>query len=241
MRFLLIAACLLASFASSEAAAKNGKVKLMKDGTLACVDSSGTIVEGPTGKWRTNTPTTIGNACESMNKAVVPPGDVLDGFDGPRIDVRIGYDAIGLDGNPDLPAISNGVSYGLEAGYDWPIGNRFVAGAYLRYEFSNYGSCDSPICLREDGNPGAGGRVGIAASNLLFYGKLGYARIGVESFNARGRVTTSRSGIEGGLGLNVGLDRRIYGLAEANYADFGDIQGAGLHRWQFAAGAGLRF
>lgn len=239
MRFLLITLCLLVSFASSEAAAK-GTVKLMADNTLACVDSSGHMITGRTGRWRTTTPATVGNECEAI-RPDVPPRDILEVFDGPRIDVRIGYDRTGLNGNPDVLAIANGVSYGLEAGYDFAIGDRFVAGAYLRYEISNYGSCDSPICLRENGNPRAGARVGIAASNLLFYGKLGYARIGVESFNASGRVTTNRSGFEGGLGLNVGLDHRIYGLAEVNYADFGEVQGGDLHRWQFAAGAGLRF
>lgn len=74
---LLLLGALVASLPVGAAEAKEkGKVTKMKDGTLGCVDSSGTMVEGPTGRWRTKYPATVGADCEAALKVV--RGDVLN-------------------------------------------------------------------------------------------------------------------------------------------------------------------
>jgi outer membrane immunogenic protein len=163
-------------------------------------------------------------------------------FDGPRLEARIGWETPTVSEDGDVFKIESDVSFGGEVGFDLRAGDSVVVGPFATYEFSNVNICDGGDCLSENGNLAAGLRVGVALSpTTLVYGKLGYSRI---SFDATsGGVTESDhdEGIGGAIGVNLNFGRNVYGLIEANYADYGKFFGINLQRRQVAAGVGLRF
>src|SRR5688572_27017309 len=108
----------------------------------------------------------------------VPGAAYANDFDGPRAEARIGWETPTVSEDGDVFKIDSAVSYGGEVGFDLALGKTVVAGPYATYEFSSVDLCDGGDCLREDGNLGVGGRLGVALDKkALIYGKLGYARI----------------------------------------------------------------
>jgi outer membrane immunogenic protein len=162
-------------------------------------------------------------------------------FDGVRLEVRLGYETPTVSDDNDVYKIGSAVSYGGEAGFDLRVGNRVVVGPYATYEFSSVDLCDGADCLSEDGNLGAGLRVGVVAGRTLIYGKLGYARIRFTATSGNVTASDSDDGIQGAIGVNFNLGRNFYGLAEVNYADYGRFEGINLQRRHVAAGLGVRF
>ena len=162
-------------------------------------------------------------------------------FDGVRFEARLGYETPTVSEDGDAYKIGSAVSFGGEAGFDLRVGNSVVMGPYATYEFSSVDLCDGGDCLSEDGNLGAGVRVGVVAGRTLIYGKLGYARIRFTASSGTFTGSESESGVQGAIGVNVNFGRNVYGLAEINYADYGSFAGINLQRRHVAAGVGFRF
>jgi len=162
-------------------------------------------------------------------------------FDGVRLEARLGYETPTISDNNNVYKIGSAVSYGGEAGFDIRAGNNVVVGPYVTYEFSSVDLCDGADCISEDGNLGAGLRVGVVAGRTLIYGKLGYARIRFTATSGGISASESDNGIQGAIGVNFNLGRNFYGLAEINYADYGRFEGINLQRRHVAAGIGVRF
>lgn len=163
-------------------------------------------------------------------------------FDGIRIEARLGYETPTISEDGDVYKIGSAVSYGGEVGVDFKLGDRVVAGPYTTYEFSSVELCDYGECLKEEGNLGAGLRLGYAVSpTFLVYGKLGYASITFKAETSFGSASDSKGGVQGAIGTDVNFGKNFYGFAEVNYADYGKFYGINLQRRHVAAGVGFRF
>lgn len=163
-------------------------------------------------------------------------------FDGVRLEARLGYETPTVSDNNNVYKIGSAVSYGGEAGFDLRVGNNVVVGPYATYEFSSVDVCDGADCLSEDGNLGVGARLGFVAGRTLIYGKLGYARIRfTASTGGVNAGSDSQGGVQGAIGVNLNFGRNLYGMAEINYADYGEFAGINLQRRHVAMGLGIRF
>ena len=168
--------------------------------------------------------------------------DATPHFNGVRAEARLGWETPTVSESGNVFKIDSAVSYGGEAGFDVRLGQKVVAGPYAAYEFSSVKLCDGANCLREDGNLGVGGRIGVAVGpKVLVYGKLGYARIRFTASSGGVTGSDSAEGVQGAIGLNLNLSRNVYGLAEINYADYGKFAGVNLQRRHVAMGIGMRF
>lgn len=163
-------------------------------------------------------------------------------FDGVRIEARLGYETPTVSEDGDVYKIGSAVSYGGEAGFDFKLGDKVVAGPYATYEFSSVKLCDGGDCLKEEGNLGVGARVGFVVSpQVLVYGKLGYASIKFKASDGFSSASDTKGGVQGALGVDVNFGKNFYGLVEFNYADYGKFYGINLQRRHVAAGVGVRF
>lgn len=163
-------------------------------------------------------------------------------FDGVRIEARIGYETPTISDSGNVYKIGSAVSGGGEIGFDLKAGKSVVVGPYAVYEFSSVKLCDGPDCLKENGNLGVGGRIGVAVSDkALIYAKAGYARIAFSANTAFGTGSTSKDGVQGAIGVDYTFGKNVYGLLEFNYADYGKFFGVNLQRRHVAAGVGVRF
>ena len=177
----------------------------------------------------------------AQDAAPAAPASPASQFAGVRLEARLGYETPTVSEDNNVYKIGSAVSYGGEAGFDVRVGNNVVMGPYATYEFSSVELCDGGDCLSEDGNLGAGVRVGVVAGRTLIYGKLGYARIRFTASSGTFTGSESESGVQGAIGVNVNFGRNVYGLAEINYGDYGSFAGINLQRRHVAAGVGFRF
>lgn len=162
--------------------------------------------------------------------------------DGVRLEARIGYETPTVSGGGQIYKIGSAVSYGGEIGFDLKTGKNVTIGAYGVYEFSSVSLCDTGGCLKEDGNLGAGARLGFVASpKVVLYLKAGYGRISFKGTGTAAGFKQSKDGIQGAIGINVNLNRNVYAMAEMNYADYGQAFGTNLQRRHVSAGLGFRF
>ena len=163
-------------------------------------------------------------------------------FDGVRAEARIGYETPTISDSGNVYKIGSAVSGGGEIGFDLKAGKSVVVGPYAVYEFSSVKLCDGPDCLKENGNLGVGGRIGVAVSDkALIYAKAGYARIAFSANTAFGTGSTTKDGVQGAIGVDYTFGKNVYGLLEFNYADYGKFFGVNLQRRHVAAGVGVRF
>lgn len=163
-------------------------------------------------------------------------------FDGVRIEARIGYETPTISDSGNVYKIGSAVSGGGEIGFDLKAGKSVVVGPYAVYEFSSVKLCDGPDCLKENGNLGVGGRIGVAVSDkALIYAKAGYARIAFSANTSFGTGSTTKDGVQGAIGVDYNFGKNVYGLLEFNYADYGKFFGVNLQRRHVAAGVGVRF
>ena len=163
-------------------------------------------------------------------------------FDGIRAEARLGYETPTVSDSGAVYKIGSAVSGGGEIGFDLKAGKSVVVGPYAVYEFSSVKLCDGADCLKENGNLGVGGRLGVAVSDtVLLYAKAGYARIGFSANTAFGTGSTTKDGVQGAIGANLNVGKNVYGMVEFNYADYGKFFGVNLQRRHVAAGVGVRF
>jgi outer membrane immunogenic protein len=163
-------------------------------------------------------------------------------LDGVRAEARIGYETPTVSDSGSIYKIGSAVSYGGEIGFDAKLGKSVQAGPYAVYEFSSVSLCSGGACLNEQGNLGAGLRLGfVASSKVVVYAKAGYARISFKASAGGLSATDSKDGVQGALGVDVNLSKHVYLMAELNYADYGKFAGVNLARRHVAAGVGFRF
>jgi outer membrane immunogenic protein len=164
-------------------------------------------------------------------------------FTGARVEARVGWETPTVSSEGEVFKIGQAVSFGGEAGFDFQLGERVVAGPYATYELSGVEACADEDCLEIDDNLGAGVRVGYqAAQNGLVYVKLGYARMGL-TLSAEGESASGHlEGFQGALGYEMNFGGGpLYGRIEANYADLGSLGGINFQRRHVALGLGARF
>jgi outer membrane immunogenic protein len=167
---------------------------------------------------------------------------LADTFAGPRLEARIGWETPTISGDGDVYKIGSAVSFGGEVGYDIAAGSKVTVGPYLAYEFSSVDLCDGGDCLSVEGNLGAGARIGFALSpKAAVYGKIGYAKIGIEASSGTVSASDSKGGVQGALGTEFAIGKVVYASVEASYADYGKFYGINLQRRHVAAGLGIRF
>src|SRR3954454_3069596 len=80
---------------------------------------------------------------------------------GVRAEARIGYETPPVSDNTGIYKIGSAVSYGGEIGFDLKVGSKVQVGPYAVYEFSSVKLCNGGACIKEDGNLGVGGRIGV--------------------------------------------------------------------------------
>jgi outer membrane immunogenic protein len=202
--------------------------------------------------------------------AVPAQAESLTGF---RVEGRIGWESVSAStkiANPDddededgdeLLTVSddeNGINYGIEAGYDVPVGEWMTLGAYGGVELSDMDRCaeiagDDLGCVGTGRNFTAGVRAGFAVSpTFLVYAKGGYSNGKVEFSYDFAETSQTRDGYHLGGGVELAFTSALYGKVEYVYTDYGtarflsadeDLPGAavGLSRHQVSAGIGLRF
>lgn len=164
-------------------------------------------------------------------------------FAGPRIEARLGYETPTVsDGSGGIWKIGSAVSYGGEIGFDIRAGKNVVVGPYANYEFSSVSLCDAGDCLNETGNLSVGGRLGVVVgTKTLVYAKAGYASITLEAKSGSLSESESKGGVQGALGVEIGLGKSAYAFVEGSYADFGTFYSINLQRRHVAGGLGIRF
>lgn len=160
---------------------------------------------------------------------------------GVRLEARIGYETPTVSDDSGIYKIGSAVSYGGEAGFDVRV-KKVTIGAYAVYEGSSVSVCDGVDCLKENGNFGAGGRIGfIVSPKVVLYAKAGYARISFNASSGGATADAHKDGVQGALGVDVNLSKNVYVMGEFNYADYGSFYGINLQRRHVAAGVGVRF
>ena len=176
----------------------------------------------------------------------------LSGF---RIEGRAAWEQVGADTslpNPDddededgdefLTASDddNGVTYGIELGYDLQVGSGLVLGAYAGAEISDSRMCtelveDDMACADLERTFTVGARAGVPlGESSMIYAKGGYSHgkfdvaydpdVTDNDDDEPGEIaefSKSRGGFHVGGGVEVGLTQAIYGKLEYVYTDYG--------------------
>ena len=159
-------------------------------------------------------------------------------FTGVHAEVITGYDVVDADGTDS----SDGILYGLNAGYDFAMGGVILG---LEGEIA-----DSSTKRRfaggrtvTDRDLYVGARIGLPLGDrALAYGKVGYTNARFESEVAAGEAGTISShanadGIRLGAGLEYRLSDMLFLKGEYRYSNYE----AGLSRHQVVTGIGARF
>jgi outer membrane immunogenic protein len=192
-----------------------------------------------------------------------------DSVSGLRVEGRVGLDinevSADYDDGVDIFEGSDSQSdlgYGAEIGYDFPVGDRFVVGAYAGVDLSDAEYCSEILgndvgCIDQGRNITLGVRAGVPfGTNALAYAKGGYSngRINVsyedfddvlDDFDAGDEV----DGFHLGAGVEFGLGENLYLKGEYVYTNYNgggyedtDIEfNTDLTRHQIMAGVGFRF
>lgn len=148
-----------------------------------------------------------------------------------HLEARFGLDNISASQSDlDISSDETGLSYGVEAGFDFGNGG-IVYGPYASFDASSIDGADYGL--------GLGLRAGAHVSpTVLVYGKGGYV-LGKAAGEENG-------GYQLGAGLEFDVGPRLYVKGEALYSDFGSVASVygydiDLERFQGLAGIGVRF
>jgi outer membrane immunogenic protein len=172
------------------------------------------------------------------------PNPNLGGF---HVDGIVGWDHPSIQGEH-----SDGVTYGIGAGYDFQAGNaifgveaeasdstadRTVNGAVI---------AGDSLRVRAGRDLYVGGRVGFGVGgNSLIYAKAGYTNARVRADYDDGTAATANDfvqrtnldGIRAGVGAQIGVGSNAYLRTEYRYSNYQD----GVDRHQVVGGFGVRF
>jgi len=164
-----------------------------------------------------------------------------------HVDAIVGYDRSNIEDEG-----TNGVLYGVGAGYDFRAGNA-VLGIEGEASDSTSNECfttgaivGDELCVGAGRDLYVGGRVGaIVGNNTLLYAKAGYtnARVNVaydDGTAATGPDFDGHSNLDGvrvGGGAQFGIGPNTYIRTEYRYSNYQD----GFDRHQVVGGFGFRF
>jgi len=173
-----------------------------------------------------------GPALAQDTAAASPGTDGGSTFAGPRAEIFGGYEQNqsrfrGTAGVPVTGKRNKGsATAGVELGYDFPIGDRFVAGPLASYSINTTSgsSCvgSTTACLRPQMDWSAGARVGAKMGDkALVYAKGGYVdtQIGTRQLIAGSTIGGHDwwSGWRAGVGAEYAVAPHAYVKAEYNY------------------------
>lgn len=164
-----------------------------------------------------------------------------------RIEGLVGYDRANIEDEG-----TDGVVYGVGAGYDFQAG-RALIGVEAEATDSTADECVGDVVIQGDAlcvgagrDLYVGGRVGaLVGNNVLLYGKAGYtnARVSLDYDDGTASTTadlsdhTNLDGVRVGGGAQVGLTANTYVRTEYRYSNYQD----GVDRHQLVGGVGFRF
>lgn len=170
-------------------------------------------------------------------------------FAGPRVEAVVGLDqlrfdlaSIGGDGR----AKQADLGYGIALGYDVPVTPTLLIGVEGGVNLSDIravtGTATDGGELRQRRELTLAGRISTPlASNLLLYGKAGYANLQLRESTTVASATTSATrdldGVLLGTGIEVKVTPNAYWKSEYRYTDYAD----GHISNKVTTGIGLRF
>ena len=194
-----------------------------------------------------------------MNKfiSIIATGTALAAFATPasaaitggRVEAVLGWDHASVDFDEfgaDVGLNSDGVAFGLGAGYDFGVGATTSIGVDIEATESTAeldltdGTDSVEISLGRDLY--AGGRITFAVSpNANVYVKAGYTNARIKATLTEGTVVTSESanadGLRGGIGAQFAIGGNAYVGGEYRYSNYE----ADFSRHQVLATLGFRF
>jgi len=157
-------------------------------------------------------------------------------FTGPRAEIFGGWDRVGVrarydDGTTRVTdkGHTDGATAGALIGYDFPIGDRLVAGPFGSIAFSTAKECfhgsDTVACLRAGREIEGGARIGAKMGDkMLVYAKGAYVNGQIRATVADGldyyKAHANRDGWRAGAGVEFALNRHAYLKAEYDYTRF---------------------
>jgi len=192
-------------------------------------------------------------AAASVPAAAQEAAPAAPPFAGLHVEGLIGYDAI-QDGGDQDSSSSNGLLYGVAAGYDLPVG-RILLGAEGEFSASSADTRTDDLFVTGDRfrlDAGrdlyVGARVGFPISDVAMgYLKAGYTNFKVDARYDAGNTTVRDDATLDGFRLGAGLEYRLAGQTfvkgEYRYSNYGSVDGydADVDRHQLMAGLGIRF
>jgi outer membrane immunogenic protein len=199
------------------------------------------------------------------------PAFAQNNFDGFRVEGRLGYDSVSIEGDYVDAAGAlhgendeDGFGFGGELGYDFGIGPNFILGLYAGIDFTDSDFCQQfnaydQACMEVGRNIYIGARAGFqVGSSTLIYGRTGWSNGTAEfEFNDVDNIVNdandsdSQNGWHFGLGVEQNFGPMFYGKLEYNRTVYSDADFVSTappfaltidgSRSQFTAGVGLRF
>lgn len=203
----------------------------------------------------------------SAAPALAQDAPVSTAFTGPRAEIFGGWERVGARTRYDIAGDrftdkthKDGATVGMLAGYDMPVGDRFVAGLFGSYALSTAKDCayaDGGIgggCIKAGRQIEGGARFGAKMGDqALLYVKGAYVNGQLRTTYGDGvnysQDVHNRSGWRAGAGVEYNLMPHVYTKVEYDYtrfksynADFGatDVNYR-PDRNQVTAGFGVRF
>ena len=172
-------------------------------------------------------------------------------FAGPRVEIFGGWDRVGTrtrfdDGTTRSTSKSHkdGGTAGVLAGYDMPIGDKLIVGAYGSYALSTAKTCEGGVgCVKSGRQIEGGARVGFKTldNKALVYAKGAYVNGQIRSqlFDGTDLIKghADRDGWRAGAGVEYAVSSHAYVKAEYDYTRFTSFDAADLG----AADTSLRF
>lgn len=170
--------------------------------------------------------------------------DIVDTPNGPRIELRVGWDRVDVvaevhngSSRSESSTGDSGITYGGEVGYDMVLSGASVIGVYAGLSKSTLETCNdlssgatviARDCLSTGREIDVGARIGfVTGPNSLVYLKGGYSN-GEFHRDVRDLTTptndfrdkTRLDGFHLGAGGEVGLTSRAYGKVEYLYTNY---------------------
>lgn len=152
-------------------------------------------------------------------------------FTGAHVSAVVGYDA--LDLNTDGLDNPNGVTYGVNLGYDLQRGNALFGIEGEVTESSAEIDANGTTVASAGRDLYVGGRIGFVTGRTLVYGKVGYTNARVETIAG----DENGDGIRFGGGAEFKLNQNLFLKGEYRYSNYE----AEVERHQVVAGLGVRF
>ena len=162
-------------------------------------------------------------------------------FQGLRMDLHGGYDAVSSEYTVD------GATAGVGIGYDFPIGESVIVGIEANLDYSSvkdegyyFGAVYSQVARRDIELSGRfGAKLG---GSTLGYIKAGYSNAGYEGTAAGYGIWAYEKGTSDGIRLGLGLEQRIankwFVKGEYRYTRYGSDD---VNRSQAIFGVGYRY